>query len=346
MIDNGHPPHDLGSHHSETRLIRHAYGEGGRYVPMVQQAQSLWDDLQTMTGGTIFSRSGVLTIGPADATFLAGVKASAAHWEIDLESLDAQAVNARWPQITLPENLVALHEPEAGVLRSEVAVRTYLRLAREAGAVQVFGSPVESVVSENGGVIVATSEGRWCGRKALLSAGTWVTKLFPHLPVTPTRKIFTWHETDGRYSLEDGFPAFVAVMPNGKLFYGFPAEDDALKIGRHDGGQIIGSPEERLPFGLYESDAHEVSEFLSRILPGVGAIRRGASCTYDNSPDEDFVIDTMPGWPNVLVISGLSGHGYKFASVLGEIASTFAQDREAEFDLKPFSLSRFDAEQT
>lgn len=341
MIDDGHPPHDQGSHHGETRLMRHAYGEAEFYVPMVLRAQALWDDLQTKTDDEIFSPTGILYICPEESAFLAGVKASAAKWDIRTEAMHVQAAMDRWPQINVPDGFVALHEPDAGVLRSESAVRTYLELARASGADQTFGHPVISVVSDANGVTVCTKDNEWRAKKGLISAGTWATRIVPELPVTPVRKVFTWHETDRRYDRQDGFPGFVSATPEGHLFYGFPAENGVLKVAQHTGGQVIGSPEERLPFGAVDSDTSEVAGFLNRILPGVGAIGHGASCTYDNSPDEDFIIDTLPGQPNVMVVAGLSGHGFKYSSVLGEIASDFAQNKAAEFDLTPFRLSRF-----
>lgn len=343
MIDNGHPPHDQGSHHGDTRLIRHAYGEGTLYVPLVLRAQALWDDLQTRTDEEIFARTGILYIAPQDAPFLAGVRASAAQWDIQITPLGAEAANARWPQITMPDGFVAVHEPAAGFLRSENAVRSYLRLARDNGADQAFGHPVTSIVSDDKGVAVSTHDRTLRARKVLLSAGTWATQLFPDLPVTPTRKVFSWHKTDGRYERKDGFPCFVTVMPEGNLFYGFAAEEGVLKVGQDSGGQVIGTPEERLPFGAYDSDTSEASDFLRRILPGVGPLHRGEACTYDISPDKDFIIDTLPGQPDVLAITGLSGHGFKYASVLGEIGAGFAEGKPPAFDLAPFRLSRFGA---
>lgn len=104
-----------------------------------------------------------------------------------------------------------------------------------------------------------------------------------------------------------------------------PRKKDALKIGKHNGGQVISSAEERKPYGAYPQDGSEAFTFLRNILPGVGGLLYGAACTYDNTPDEDFIIDTLPGHDNTLLVTGLSGHGFKFASVLGEIAAQFAQ---------------------
>ncbi|HBI08605.1 MAG TPA: N-methyl-L-tryptophan oxidase, partial [Franconibacter pulveris] len=111
--------------------------------------------------------------------------------------------------------------------------------------------------------------------------------------------------------------------------------------GKHNGGQPINSAQERKPFGAVATDGAEAFPFLRQHLPGIGGCLHGASCTYDNSPDEDFIVDTLPDFPQAMIVTGLSGHGFKFASVLGEIASQFAADKPVEFDLTPFSLSRF-----
>lgn len=341
MTDAAHPPHQQGSHHGETRLIRHAYGEGEKYVPLVLRAQQLWDELQQLSGEKIFTRSGVLNLGPAQSEFLANVERSAQQFSLPLEKLDAAALMARWPEITVPTDYIGLFEPNSGVLHGETAIAAWIRLAQEAGCAQLFNCPVEAIHSDVDGISIDTPEGTYRGRKLLLSAGTWVKRLVPELPITAVRKIFAWYQADGRYATDNRFPAFTGELPNGDLFYGFPAENNALKIGKHNGGQVISTPAERKPFGAVHSDGAEAFPFLRNVLPGIGGCLYGASCIYDNSPDEDFIIDTLPDAPHTLVITGLSGHGFKFAPVLGEIACQFAQHTPHPFDLRHFSLNRF-----
>lgn len=341
MIDAHMPPHQQGSHHGDTRLIRHAYGEGEKYVPLVLRAQQLWDELSTHNEEPVFVRSGVINLGPENSEFLANVAHSAEQWQLPVERLDATAITSRWPEIRVPENYIGLFESESGFLRSELAIETWIRLAKEAGCAQLFNCPVSAIRHEGDGVTVVTEDGEYSARKVLISAGTWVKSLLPELPVQPVRKVFAWYQADGRYSIKNKFPAFTGELPNGDQYYGFPAENDALKIGKHNGGQSISNAAERLPFAEVASDGSEAFPFLRSVLPGIGCCLYGASCTYDNSPDEDFIIDTLPGHVNTLVITGLSGHGFKFASVLGEIAADFAQGKPAAFDLTPFKLSRF-----
>ncbi|MDY1038412.1 N-methyl-L-tryptophan oxidase [Lelliottia sp. CFBP8978] len=341
MIDAHHPPHAEGSHHGDTRLIRHAYGEGERYVPLVLRAQELWDELAALSEERIFERTGVVNLGPADSEFLANVEHSAQQFALNVERLDASAVMQRWPEIVVPDNYIGLFEANSGVLHCETAIKTWISLAEHAGCAQLFNCPVTAIHHEEDGVTVDTAEGQFTASRLLVSAGTWVTKLMPDLPVQPVRKVFSWFQADGRFSTQNKFPAFTGELPNGDQFYSFPSEKDALKIGKHNGGQIISSPDDRKPFGANPGDGAEAFHFLRQILPGIGGLLHGAACTYDNTPDEDFIIDTLPGHANTLLITGLSGHGFKFASVLGEIAAQFAQGKTPPFDLTPFSLSRF-----
>lgn len=341
MIDRAHPPHSEGSHHGETRLIRHAYGEGAHYVSLVLRAQALWDELEKACGERLMQRSGVINLAPHDSAFIRNVSDSAAEFNLPVETLSGEEMMQRWPQISVPEDYTGIFEPQSGYLKSEVAIRQLIRLAEEAGCAQLFNCGVDALEERDGLQLVHTAEGTFQGRKLLLSAGTWVTTLLPDLPVTPVRKVFAWHQADGRYSENNQFPAFTVEAPDGTHYYGFPADNNALKLGKHDGGQPISSPEQRKPFGAVAEDGSELFSFLRRFLPGVGVCLRGAACTYDNTVDEDFIIDTLPGSPDRLIISGLSGHGFKFATVLGEIAAEFAQGKESPFDLSRFSLARF-----
>ena len=341
MIDSAMPPHQAGSHHGETRLIRHAYGEGARYVPMLLRAQTLWDELAELSGDKIFHRSGVLNIGPENSEFIENVKISAATFHLHTQALSAGEIREKWPLFTLPEGYCGVFEPNSGYLQCEMAVKAYIRLAREAGCAQLFNCPVESIHWLEDGVEVTTADGTYSGSKLVVTAGTWVTKILPDLPVKPMRKVFAWFHADGRYSEENHFPAFTLETQLGDQYYGFPSIKDALKLGKHNGGQWITEPHERKPFGGFAQDGTESFSFFRQFLPGVGVSLHGSSCTYDMTSDEDFIIDTLPGRENTLVISGLSGHGFKFSSVLGEIVTHFGNNHPIPFDLKDFSLSRF-----
>lgn len=177
MIDAHLPPHSEGSHHGDTRLIRHAYGEGERYVPLVLRAQTLWDELAKQTEDRIFERTGVINLGPAQSEFLAGVERSAKAFNLDVEKLDATGITARWPEITVPDDYIGLFEAHSGVLHCETAIKTWIDLAAKAGCAQLFNCPVEAITHDADGVTVTTIDGGYSASRLLVSAGTWVTRL-------------------------------------------------------------------------------------------------------------------------------------------------------------------------
>jgi len=115
MTDAHMPPHQQRSHHGDTRLIRHAYGEGEKYVPLVLRAQALWEQLAAESGEEVFIRSGVVNIGPADSDFLRNVAQSAQQFNLNVEQLDAAALMARWPEFRVPDDYIALFEANSGV---------------------------------------------------------------------------------------------------------------------------------------------------------------------------------------------------------------------------------------
>ncbi|MEA9391974.1 N-methyl-L-tryptophan oxidase [Acerihabitans sp. TG2] len=342
MVDAAFPPHHAGSHHGETRIIRHAYGEGKKYVPLLLRAQTLWDELAIRSDTRLFHRSGVLNLGPHQSDFITNAISSSQAYQLDCDILNTAQITARWPEFTLPKDYLGVFEPQAGYLKSELAIANYIRLAEQAGCAQLFNCAVTAIERQGREFDIATLDGsHYQGHKLLISAGTWVKKLIPSLPITPVRKVFSWHQADGRFSEDNHFPAFTLETPDHSHYYGFPADKNALKIGKHDGGQPIDRAEQRTPFGSHPTDGSENFDFLRHFLPGVGVCLNGDSCTYDLSPDEDFIIDTLPDNPDMLIVSGLSGHGFKFASVLGEIAAGFAAGHRCAFDLAPFALSRF-----
>lgn len=131
MIDSAHPPHTQGSHHGDTRLMRHAYGEGEKYVPLVLRAQQLWNALAEMSGEKLFHQTGVINVGPTDSLFIKNITTSIEKYALPVERMDSAAVQTRWPEIQIPEDYIGLFEADSGVLKSELAVETYIRLAQQ-----------------------------------------------------------------------------------------------------------------------------------------------------------------------------------------------------------------------
>ncbi|AQQ52397.1 N-methyl-L-tryptophan oxidase [Planococcus lenghuensis] len=345
LIDPHDPPHTQGSHHGETRLIRHAYGEGENYVPMALRAQKLWVELERESKRKVFHQTGVLNFGTPDSAFLKNVRRSVEVHSLPADFLTAQEVNERWPGFQLSEELIACYEPNSGILMSEEAIRAYRELAEKHGAELLVNTRLQEIIAADNGITITTDNQTVTGRKLIITAGrgtnTVLKLLGQQLPLQPMRTNVSWFQADAELHSPSIFPAW--AYDDGETgFYGFPDIDGAgLKIGDHNAGVPM-SPEEALtPFGTEPEDGQHVSGFLRTHMGLEPVQRKGQTCIYTNSPDEDFIIDHLPEHRNIIVACGFSGHGFKFASAVGEILSDLAIRGKTEANIAGFTISRF-----
>ncbi|RFU45067.1 N-methyl-L-tryptophan oxidase [Paraburkholderia sp. DHOC27] len=347
LLDAGDPPHDTGSHHGSTRLIRHAYGEGAAYVPLALRAQQLWRELEQQTDEPIFARTGIVNIGPAESSFMREVQRSAEQYDLDVLALDAREAMNRWPAWQLSREQAVSFEPNAGVLYCEHAVRSYRKLAVGLGATLRTHTQVTGIeLQGERGVSIVTDQGqRFSGQHLIVCAGKWTGALLERfgvrLPVTRMRKTFAWFDVPADLFAAEAFPGFAVSSEMGQ-YYGFPNLDGSgLKVGRHDGGQAVSKDAALVSFGDEPDDLPELERFLQRYLPRAGKLRMGKTCEYDVTPDEHFIIDRLPDCAHVHVASGFSGHGFKFASAIGEALAERITQGASRMDLTPFTMARF-----
>ncbi|MBK3495856.1 N-methyl-L-tryptophan oxidase [Viridibacillus sp. YIM B01967] len=346
LLDAFNPPHDQGSHHGETRIIRYAYGEGAEYVPFALRARDLWQDLAQQTGKEIFLQTGVMNVGDENIPFIKNVIASAEKFDLPLEVMTATEVNEKWPGMQLPANFVGCFEPTSGVLRVEACVEGYRELASSAGAIIRTNSRVTKVDVQPQKVTIETVDGAtFTANAAIISAGAWagelLTQLDLELPLNPIRKTFAWYDVDEKYYNQHDFPAFAFELEE-SIYYGFPSIDGAgLKVGRHDGGDTVNPDESNLPFGEIAGDAEDLTGFLDEFMPREHELKFGKTCMYTMTPDEDFIIDVHPNHKNIAIAAGFSGHGFKFASAVGEVLCDLITKGSTDLDIAPFSMKRF-----
>lgn len=346
LIDAFDPPHTHGSHHGEPRLIRHAYHGGESYIRLALHADEKWRELEQLAGEKLLERSGVLNLADERHYSFEGRAADAEAAGVAVEMLDAAEIRRRWPELAVPDSFRGMYEPNAGYVYSEKCVAAYRRLALDAGATLLTNTFVRDVkVAGSAFAFVATPNEVYHADNVILCAGAWFSTLQPfvHVPVRPVRKAVGWFETKGGGFDAGRFPGFTLATEHGG-YYGFPDIAGAgLKIGRHDGG-IEWKPGEPLaPFGAYPEDEADLRRALDAFMPkAAGRLVRGAVCKYEMTPDEHFIIDANPAYPNVLLAGGFSGHGFKFASAVGEILADLVTKRETDHDLSLFSYWRFE----
>lgn len=344
LLDAFDPPHSHASHHGETRIIRHAYGEGKDYVPLALRAQTLWEELEKESGESIFLKTGVLNIGERSRPFISTLIASAEEYQLPINVLSAEQANARYEGLNLPPEFIACLESTSGVLRCENAINAYRQLALAHGAELRTYHRVSDIDVSKEAVTVTANGHEFSAKKLVVSVGAWsndiLSMLDLSLPISPIRKTFAWYDAPEDIYGEGQFPAFSWDIPEG-IFYGFPSIDGAgLKIGRHDQGEAHEPNTPIVPFSEYE-DAADLNQLLTRYMPQVGGFHVGKTCMYTRTPDEHFIIDRHPKHNHVLIASGFSGHGFKFASAVGEVLTEMASDKAPSFDISLFSMQRF-----
>lgn len=338
--------HDQGSSHGETRIIRQAYFEHSDYVPLLRRAYELWSELAKLVGRQLFFPVGLLQVGPPDGQVVPGVLRSAREHRLDVESYAADEIARRFPGFVAHPEWVGVFEPSAGYLLVEQCVLAYLAAAAAVGAELRSGVDVRGWRSEGEAVLVDTDQGTFATRRLVITAGPWAGQLLADLPLglRVRRKHLYWFEpTSESYHERSGAPTFLYETPAG-VFYGFPQRDAAgVKAAEHSGGVEV--PDPRFdPRERDETDERRVREFLARWLPGApGRTTRHGVCFYTMSPDENFVVDRHPADERVVFAAGLSGHGFKFASVLGEALVELACDGASRQPLEFLRGARFAA---
>ncbi len=336
--------HDQGSSHGETRIIRLAYYEHPDYVPLLRRAFARWYELEQECGEQLLTETGMLSMGEPESELIVGIQRAAAEHSLELEEYSAREVQQRWPQWKLPEAFVGVFENVAGYLRVERCVRTQLNMAKAHGAQINAEEPVISWQANDNSVAVRTTRETYHAAKLVIAGGAWNPALFGglNLPLTIARMVPCWFQVpDPRVFCRQRFPCFFHTSPAGE-FYGFPQIDgQGFKFASHHIKNEVSTPAE-VDRATSEHDEDELRRFASEWLTvPLGRCLKRSVCMYTITPDRHFVIDLHPQHDNVVIAGGFSGHGFKFASVVGEILADLAIDRSTALPIKMFRASRF-----
>ena len=338
-------PNEHGSSGGVNRMIRLAYSEDPRYVPLVRRAFERWRELEARSGERLLVTTGGVDAGSPDSQSVTGSLESCRVHDLPHELLGAAELRRRFPGFALPDGMVAVHQPDAGFVMSERAIATYAMQAIDDGAELHGHEPVIDWEPSGDGVIVRTAADEYRADRLIISAGAWAAGLAEpcrHLLV-PERQVLIWMQPHRPERFRVGaFPVFVLEVPEGR-FYGFPSYGiPGFKLGLYHHRSQAVDP---------DSAQRETTDAIDEAVLRVGSRRYFPdadgptltlkTCLFTNTPDEHFIVDRYPGLPQVVLASPCSGHGFKFASVLGEVLADMAMDRAPEFDLSWLGLERF-----
>jgi sarcosine oxidase len=343
VLDRFRPPHPHGSTHGETRVIREAYFEHPAYVPLVQRAYDLWRELEPLTGKSLLRITGGLMIGPPEGVVFNGARTSAEQHGLPHEILGAGEIQRRFPALRIPEQFQAVLEPRAGILMVEACVAACLDTAAHHGACLRFDEPVTSWRAMNGRVEVVTDQGVYSAGQLVLAAGSWVSQLVPQLApsLRVERQVLHWFQPTRASELHtpDRLPVHVVEYEAGRFFYALPDVETGVKAALHHQGATA-SPD-AVCREVTPAEQADMGRLAGGYLPGLAAMpHRSVTCLYTNTPDEHFLIDHHPEHAQVLIVSPCSGHGFKFASAIGEVVADLVTAGRSRFDLSRFKLDR------
>jgi sarcosine oxidase len=338
--------HRRGSSHGDSRIIRETYFEHPLYVPLVQRAHALWRELEERSGTSLMTITGGLMIGPPDGSVVSGALASATEYDLPYAILSPEEVRDRFPPFRPSNGLLAVLDERAGFLDPEACNNAHLTLAQNAGAAVHFNEPLVDWNLAGDKVRVTTASGAYTADRLVLAGGAWNRGLVPdlELPLTIERQAVFWLDPgrDAQLYEVGKFPIYAYEYRAGNICYGFPRLPRGVKASVMHGGEIALDPD-KVNRTVDESEMNPLRAALRPILPALSEspVRESDVCLFTNTPDHDFIIDFHPFFPQVLISSPCSGHGFKFASAIGEIQADLLTKGKTDFDLSPFRINRW-----
>ncbi len=328
------PGHKNGSSHGDSRIIREMYFEHPMYVPLLQRAYELWAEL-----GPVLNVYGGLMIGPEDGMLVTGTLRSANEHGLAHEILSSREVRKRYPAFELQSNLVAVVDPRAGWLDPEQCNAGHLKMAARNGADLHFEEPMTEWAPSAEGIEVTTPQATYSADHLVLSVGAWTRDV----PLEVERQAVFWFNAPDSSNYERSqFPIWAHEYKAGHISYGFPQLERGVKSSIMHSGEILANPDE-VNREVGDDELEALRRAITPVLPELAKahVRDRDTCLFTNTSDHDFVIDFHPKSDRVLVSSACSGHGFKFASAIGEIQADLVTQGWSRFDLTPFKLARF-----
>lgn len=344
------PPHPHGSSHGLSRIDRQAYWEDPRYVHLLLRARELWSKLERDSGIPLLHTTGALMIGSPAGRLVPRSAESARQFHLPHDLLSAAELRHRWPQFHVSDDTLALFEHNAGYRVPEVCLEQLLRQAARHGADLHCNEPVLDFAADASGVTVRTARGSFSAAHLVLTAGPWAPQLLAQLSLRVTRQVAFWFEPIGPIDPfragrgQVGFPIYLwETQPGEPLLYGFPLtgpDAEGVKVALH-GSDETGTPE-TIDRTVRSDDEQRIRQRLATSLPTLsGRLVRAETCLYTMTPDEHFIIGPHPQSPAIILALGFSGHGFKFAPVIGELLGQFVTQGTTALDIAMFSPARF-----
>lgn len=337
-------PHAEGSSHGVNRMIRLAYYEDPSYVPLLRRAYEMWYEIEKIAGEQLLFKTGSIDIGaPGDEVFEGAVESCLVH-DLPHEVLNYQQINDRFPGYQMPSGQMGLYQRDGGFVLSERSIVAYVNAAVAEGAEIHARESVAKWEPEGECVRVFTNRAEYTADRLVVTAGAWAAGMIPALEglAVPERQVLAWLQPEKpELFTTENFPVFNASFEEGH-YYGFPVFGiPGFKIGRYHHFEEVIDPDD-YDREITREDEDTLRLAAARYFPEAnGTLMTLKTCMFTNSPDEHFIIDLVPGYPQVSMATGFSGHGFKFASVVGEILGDLALNGKTKHNIDLLKIDRF-----
>jgi len=335
--------HALGSSHGHSRTTRTAYREGAAYVPLVRRATALWRDLEDASSRRLLTMTGLLMVGRPGHPGISGLVHSARAHHLAYEELTGEQAMDRFSGLHVEGDSVAAYDPNAGLLAPEACIAAHLDLATKCGANLRHEEAVLRWERRGSTVEIVTAKGVYECDRLSITAGPWSGAVLRdlHLPLTVDRVCIA-HFASAQPALFTAArsPVYVFAHEDGNRYVAPPLGDEGIKVGWHHGRDRCAPDTIRRV--VSDEEVQELKAVLDQYLPAAsGPLKQAVTCMYTMTPDTHFVIDCWPGEEGVFYAAGFSGHGFKFASVIGEILADLATRGRTAHDIGFLSSTRF-----
>lgn len=325
-LDQFGPANASASSWGGNRIFRKAYFEDEKYIPCLFESEKLWRRAERALRSDLLVACGLLIMAKDLAASVgANVLANAAKHGVGIEKLSAADIGRRWPQFLPAEGVF---EPGAGFMHVERSIHGFCHLARAAGAELRF--PEKVLELDPVAIRVKTDAGEYRAEKLVVAGGTWTSSLLPlPMKVEIQKAPVFWLKP---FPGQDSLPCF-AFADEGRFVYGFPALEGSVKIAEYKATRVLRKPEDK-PAEAEPAEWEHVAGFARRYLPDL-RLKKSGVCMYTTTADENFILDALPGYPDVIVGTGGSGHAFKFAPFIGERLADLVQgNKTGGFDLE------------
>ncbi|MBI3553730.1 MAG: N-methyl-L-tryptophan oxidase [Elusimicrobia bacterium] len=347
LLDQYDIPNQWAASGDHLRVFRLTYGKDAFYTDMALKTLPLWLDLNTQTGEKILQQNGVLELATVSHGYEEHSLNVLKELKLPVQRLEKNDLKRHYPMINSRAVKWGLFHKDGGMLWASKAVTHLASLAQRKGAKFRSRVKITQVLRDKKEGIrgLKDEHGRLhVGESYLFAGGMWTPELLKSygIPIKVTRQYQLYLRPPanrGRYRPEH-FPVFASLAAG---FYGFPLHlHGFMKIGDHRKGPIA-KPGKGGETELPQAFEKKCRAFLKRFIPELTNFTEyeGHVCHYDNTKDDDFILDRLPDAPNGFIAAGFSGHGFKFGPLIGKTMADLVVGGKPELNLHRFRLGRF-----